>query len=959
MGFNGETDEVLLLTAVQFVTRECLHARGIELEHVSRAIDDYVNELPRDWSLEDAYKKTGSLRCMQYVAAREPEMLPISYQAWVANNIAEMTVRREDVQALKWLAERYSPDTSTTKAAVVAAREGRLDVLQWLHQSHHSRVHWGGDEWCEAVRGGHKDVVEWLHLHVKPHTDAAPQLIRDAARAGDLQLVQWLHGNYNLQLSNALVEAEKGRQWGVVKWILSNSDVETPSVDMIAIAADGNIHFLQWVYTQGVGSPTSHTLEVADFNGYLSILQWLHDGPTKLVLSAATFREAARGGQLEVLKWLHERQCLATSAAIEAAAENGFLKVVQWLYANRKEICTSRALDRAARNGHLDVVKWLHETGESFYCPAAINRAAEFGHLDVVKWLHANRTEGCSTEALDLPLEAQLPHVAQRIDSFLDRARSWTLSDVYECTSSLHCMRLLEDRRPAVESLYREWEFNAVVAQAAKSGDLTSLAWLADSYMLDGTLSSAAQAAAASGQLPVLKWLLEKHKARVHWGGLEWYEAIREGQTHVIEWLHQHATPNEDAVWRLVLDVATRGDLELVQCGWRQCDALPPTDCVDAAVKDGDLEFLKWVHANKLVDSLSGAVPISAASGHLDVLRWLYEEGGERELTADCMDQAASAGHLDVVKWLDSHECPATTLAMDGAASAGFIDVVKWLHDQRTEGCSVSAMNGAAENGYFEVVKWLHSNRDEGCGVSAMEKAAGNGHLDIVEWLHSHRNEGCTERAMDWAAKEGHLEVVKWLHMNRSEGCTTAAMDWAAYGGHLKTMKWLDENRSEGRTPKALCLAAAGGHLDVLKWLHSTKSERLTSDAADMVAAGGHLQVLEWLHANGADECAPSAMRDAVLGHHVPVILFLLKNYQHDICEEGICFLRDEWEDLEVRFVGLTQWLLEQFGGALEGASFSVNRADWATNKWMIDHNVQHLDVEAGFVYWECGPVYL
>ncbi|KAG6977310.1 hypothetical protein JG688_00000477 [Phytophthora aleatoria] len=106
MGFNGETDKVLLLTAVQFVTRECLHARGIELEHVSRAIDDYVNELPRDWSLEDAYKKTGSLRCMQYVAAREPEMLPISYQAWVANNIAEMTVRRGDVQALKWLAER-------------------------------------------------------------------------------------------------------------------------------------------------------------------------------------------------------------------------------------------------------------------------------------------------------------------------------------------------------------------------------------------------------------------------------------------------------------------------------------------------------------------------------------------------------------------------------------------------------------------------------------------------------------------------------------------------------------------------------------------------------------------------------------------------------------------------------------------------------------------------------------
>ncbi|KAF4147270.1 Ankyrin repeats (many copies) [Phytophthora infestans] len=544
-------------------------------------------------------------------------------------------------------------------------------------------------------------------------------------------------------------------------------------------------------------------------------------------------------------------------------------------------------------------------------------------------------------------------------------------------------MRLLEDHRRPIESLYRDWEFNGVVVQAAQRGDLTSLIWLAETYMPHGTLSSAASAAAASGQLQVLKWLLEEHQSRVHWGGMEWCEAIHEEQSAVIEWLRQHSIPDEDAVWRLIHDAADKGDLELVKWllslhgaaisaalrgaykGHRchilkwlatHCDPLPRTDCVDAAAKDGDLEFLQWIHANNLVDSLSGAVSISAASGHLSVLKWLYEEVGEQELTADCMDQAASAGHLDVVKWLDYHECPATTLAMDGAAAAGFLDVVKWLHGQRTEGCSVSAINGAAENGYFEIAKWLHSNRDEGCDVSAMEKAAGNGNLEIVQWLHSHRNEGCTERAMDWAAKGGHLEVVKWLHLNRSEGCTTAAMDWAAYGGHLETIKWLDGNRSEGYTAKALCFAAAGGRLDVLKWLHSTKSERLTSDTVDMAAAGGHLQVLEWLHVHGVEECSPSAMRDAVLGHHIPVILFLFEKYR-DICEEGVCFLRDEWGDLEVRFVGLARWLLEQFGGALEGASFSVNRADWATNKWMSEH-MQHLDVEDKFVYWECGPWY-
>ncbi|KAF1780293.1 hypothetical protein GQ600_1537 [Phytophthora cactorum] len=118
---------------------------------------------------------------------------------------------------------------------------------------------------------------------------------------------------------------------------------------------------------------------------------------------------------------------------------------------------------------------------------------------------------------------------------------------------------------------------------------------------------------------------------------------------------------------------------------------------------------------------------------------------------------------------------------------------------------------------------------------------------------------------------------------------------------------------------------------NILKWLATQFDALPPTDCVDAAVKDGDLEFLKWVHANKLVDlypCAPSAMRDAVLGHHVPVILFLLKNYQHDICEEGICFLRDEWEDLEVRFVGLTQWLLEQFGGALEGASFSVNRAD-------------------------------
>ncbi|KAG7380730.1 Ankyrin repeat and SAM domain-containing protein 3 [Phytophthora pseudosyringae] len=289
----------------------------------------------------------------------------------------------------------------------------------------------------------------------------------------------------------------------------------------------------------------------------------------------------------------------------------------------------------------------------------------------------------------------QIPHVARRIDGFLDdRTPAWTLSAVYERIASGHCMRLLEDRRPAVEPLCREWEFSDVAAQAARRGDLSSLKWLAESYMPDGSLSPAASAAAASGELQTLQWLMQEHKTRVHWGGVEWSQAIRGGQTDVIEWLRRQVTPHEDAAWTLVFD-------------------------------------------------------------------------------------AANAGYLELVQWM---------LAQYGSA------------------------------------------------VNAALRGAHKGH----QW-----------------------RIV---------------------------------------------------------------------------------------------ECA---MRDAVLGCHIQVMLFLYKNHGHEVCEEGICLLREDWEDTELRFVGMAQWLLEKFGHKLEGVTFSVNRADWAANKWMKEHNMQQLDVEDEFIFWESGPASL
>uniref|UniRef100_A0A7S3Y0I1 Uncharacterized protein n=1 Tax=Heterosigma akashiwo TaxID=2829 RepID=A0A7S3Y0I1_HETAK len=75
------------------------------------------------------------------------------------------------------------------------------------------------------------------------------------------------------------------------------------------------------------------------------------------------------------------------------------------MHANRSEGCTTDAMDGAAWNGHLSVVEWLHANRSEGCTTDAMDGAAWNGHLSVVEWLHANRTEG----AMDWAAAAHLP----------------------------------------------------------------------------------------------------------------------------------------------------------------------------------------------------------------------------------------------------------------------------------------------------------------------------------------------------------------------------------------------------------------------------------------------------------------------------------------------------------------------------------------------------------------------
>jgi len=100
---------------------------------------------------------------------------------------------------------------------------------------------------------------------------------------------------------------------------------------------------------------------------------------------------------------------------------------------------------------------------------------------------------------------------------------------------------------------------------------------------------------------------------------------------------------------------------------------------------------------------------LAARRGAMFVLcEWGMELSGYSD---DALDLAARNGHLDVIKWLHANRTEGGTgWAMDLAALNGHLDVIKWLHAHRTEGCTKSAINWAAINGHLDVIKWLEEH---------------------------------------------------------------------------------------------------------------------------------------------------------------------------------------------------------------------------------------------------------
>ncbi|KAG6590841.1 uncharacterized protein IUM83_19097 [Phytophthora cinnamomi] len=213
-----ELEELPLLRSARVVSRYCLPQGGGELPHVTRLLDAYLDTISAYWTLVTAYRRTKSLLCVRFVAARESaESQDPFYKRWLLNRAAELAARDGDLPVIQWLMESYLPVEPLDNVTTIAAANGHLEILQWLHGQHRERVCFGGLELCGALENQHEDVVGWLREHALPRAECRDEVLRSAAHAGNLDVVkcfppvnsilhpplelqQWLQANYSDEL---------------------------------------------------------------------------------------------------------------------------------------------------------------------------------------------------------------------------------------------------------------------------------------------------------------------------------------------------------------------------------------------------------------------------------------------------------------------------------------------------------------------------------------------------------------------------------------------------------------------------------------------------------------------------------------------------------------------------------------------------------------------------------------
>ncbi|KAE8890580.1 hypothetical protein PF002_g16035 [Phytophthora fragariae] len=281
---------------------------------------------------------------------------------------------------------------------------------------------------------GSLSVVRRLLWSLESSSDynAPAEATFSAVENGNLKMVKALYQSYSCNPNFDLFHKRRDKEYWIMDIAAEKGYIKVLKFLQhvyVEIKEASQKRDADWSFVFGPSPEcSSFAMDAAAKNGHYDVVDYPRanrsEGCTKDAMN-----EAAANGHVDILTLLHlYRLGDCTTAAMDKAATNCHylnscrckkplvscqhklivsistdqrLQTVTWLDLNRSEGCTTAAMDGAASNGDLALLQWFHAHRREGCTTAAMDGAAANGHLKVVKWLHANRSEGCTTNAID------------------------------------------------------------------------------------------------------------------------------------------------------------------------------------------------------------------------------------------------------------------------------------------------------------------------------------------------------------------------------------------------------------------------------------------------------------------------------------------------------------------------------------------------------------------------------
>ncbi|GFH53314.1 hypothetical protein CTEN210_09790 [Chaetoceros tenuissimus] len=308
--------------------------------------------------------------------------------------------------------------------------------------------------------------------------------------------------------------------------------------------------------------------------------------------------------------------------------------------------------------------------------------------------------------------------------------------------------------------------------------------------------------------------------------------------------------------------IARRGDLEMLQFLQEKGVNMKPNryNIIRAAAESNQLKILKWAHEKKWCSSPKGQdiiFTIAAKRGQIPVLKWAMDVAGFVPLS-DSFNYVAASGNLDVIKYLRSKELMSwDEVTFRNAACSGNIALLQHLLENDCPRddpmICVKAIENDDNEKSLEVLQWLHRKGfpwDENTCTTIAKK----GNLKALKYA---RLNGCpwNEECLKRAVESFHLELVEYCLTN---GCAIGSRAICHFAmldsNHARALKMLKllRNFSIPWNPETCSLAAKAGNFEAFKYAVSNGCPVHRQWCANLAAAQGNIEVMKLIRAQGA-----------------------------------------------------------------------------------------------------------